>query len=108
MRTGPNYKCCPSFNGETKEIPTGGGKHRFKQVCISCGHFIKWIPDPSITEKVNERKKQITSFIEQNKDKINGKHLEFLNTMTTQRFMTPRQHLYLATLMGDFEGIAVK
>ena len=96
MHTKAGYKCCDKYTGETDEVKTISGKHYAKAICKYCHHFLKWLPNPNITEEVKKRNETIDKCI--SNEKITEKQKTFLEDIKKSRFLTPKQLSYLNSI----------
>jgi hypothetical protein len=104
MHTGKNWKCCQEYNGETKEIKMLKGKHYAKLVCAKCGHYIKWISNPNITQECKDRENAINKLMIKYENELTEKQKGFLNNVKLVRFMTPLQSSYLSRILLKFSS----
>ena len=102
MYTKKGYKCCAEFDGTTTDVVMPSGKHYAKQTCSKCGHFLKWLPNPKITEECNERIKKIDEIIKKHGEALGEKKIKFLEGVKSIRFLTPRQFEYLQLITSKF------
>ena len=92
MYTKKDWKCCDEFDNTTEDVIMDNGKHYAKQVCAHCKHYIKWLPNPNITKETEDRNKKIDITI--SNPKITPKMKEFMISIKTKRFLTPKQLNY--------------
>ena len=102
MRTSENYKCCKNYDGTLDEVKQTNGLHYAKAVCIHCKHFIKWLPNPNITKRIEERNKEIDKLLSENSDNLTEKQKNFLQDIKIKRFPTLKQQQYLEGLTTKY------
>lgn len=83
---------CGSDQAEKRIIQPGQpghGTHHSKAVCLNCNSFIRWLPDPKVTAAFEARAKQAARMLRFGN--LTQFERGFLDTMTTQRKLSPRQ-----------------
>jgi hypothetical protein len=102
MYTKKGYKCCDKYDGQTNTIIQESGKHYAKAVCKYCNHFLKWLPNPNITDDVKKRNVKINKYIQC--DILNEKQKKFLEDIQIKRFLTPKQSEYLQSIKIKYKN----
>jgi hypothetical protein len=95
--------CCSKYDGSYEEIMTEKPNKQYSfAICTHCKHFLKWLPNPTITKGHNDRIEMINEIIKNHSNLLSSRTINFLADIKKERYLTPKQFEYLYSLFHTF------
>src|ERR1700752_15360 len=96
------YICCAAYQTDPKsvEILNELGKKQYARWCCQyCGHFLRWGMNPKTQLTIDNRRRQINYLLQDKKENLSETELEFLQTISTLKYISPKQTIWYSNIL---------